>query len=189
MTWHAHRQNDPRKRTKPHEIRICFVPFRVISWIVLLLTLSLARPREAPVAFNSRPPAQSSVTTAAQDEHFLEDLERRSFQYFWEQADPQTGLVPDRARMDGSPLPDSHRNVASIAATGFGLTALASPPRDVGLTPHKSASAPAIRCDSLQARPFKNAAGSIIGWIRRPANEDGTAKSPQSTRRCCWLES
>jgi hypothetical protein len=26
--------------------------------------------------------------------------------------------------MDGSPLPDSHRNVASIAATGFGLTGL-----------------------------------------------------------------
>jgi len=32
--------------------------------------------------------------------------------------------VPDRARSDGSPLPDSHRGVASIAATGFGLTAL-----------------------------------------------------------------
>ncbi|HEY8411089.1 MAG TPA: hypothetical protein VIK76_06795, partial [Pyrinomonadaceae bacterium] len=32
--------------------------------------------------------------------------------------------MPDRARSDGSPLPDSHRGVASIAATGFGLTAL-----------------------------------------------------------------
>ncbi|MDQ2921876.1 MAG: hypothetical protein M3R52_09750, partial [Acidobacteriota bacterium] len=52
------------------------------------------------------------------------DLERRSFQYFWDEADPQTGLVPDRARMDGSALDESHRNVASIAATGFGLTAL-----------------------------------------------------------------
>ena len=58
------------------------------------------------------------------DEAFLEDLSRRSFQYFWDQADPQTGLVPDRARMDGSPLDENHRNVASIAATGFGLTAL-----------------------------------------------------------------
>jgi hypothetical protein len=58
------------------------------------------------------------------DEDFLEDLSRRSFQYFWDQADANTGLVPDRARMDGSPLAESHRNVASIAATGFGLTAL-----------------------------------------------------------------
>src|SRR6266542_3471051 len=59
-----------------------------------------------------------------QDEAFVEDLERRSFQYFWEEADPHTGLVPDRARMDGSPLDDDHRNVGSIAATGFGLSAL-----------------------------------------------------------------
>jgi hypothetical protein len=58
------------------------------------------------------------------DEAFLEDLSRRSFQYFWEQADPETGLVPDRARMDGSPLDENHQGVASIAATGFGLTAL-----------------------------------------------------------------
>ena len=55
---------------------------------------------------------------------FIDDLQQRSFRYFWEQADPQTGLVPDRARMDGSPLDASHRNVASIAATGFGLTSL-----------------------------------------------------------------
>jgi len=55
---------------------------------------------------------------------FIEDLQQRSFRYFWEQADPQTGLVPDRARMDGSPLDATHQNVASIAATGFGLTSL-----------------------------------------------------------------
>lgn len=60
---------------------------------------------------------------AQQHEAFLNDLQQRSFQYFWDQADPNTGLVPDRARMDGSPLPPSHQNVASIAATGFGLTA------------------------------------------------------------------
>ncbi|HEY6119749.1 MAG TPA: glucoamylase family protein [Pyrinomonadaceae bacterium] len=58
------------------------------------------------------------------DESFLEDLQRRSFHYFWEQGDPQTGLVPDRARTDASPLDADHQNVGSIAATGFGLTAL-----------------------------------------------------------------
>jgi hypothetical protein len=56
-----------------------------------------------------------------QDE-FLEDLSRRSFRFFWEQADPTTGLVRDRALAD-SAAPDA-RTVASIAATGFGLTAL-----------------------------------------------------------------
>ena len=58
------------------------------------------------------------------DEAFLEDLSHRTFLFFWEQADLRTGLVRDRALVDG--VTDTHgdRNVASIAATGFGLTAI-----------------------------------------------------------------
>ena len=59
-----------------------------------------------------------------EDEVFLNDLQQRLFTYFWEQADPATGIVPDRARADGSALDENHRDVGSIAATGFGLTAL-----------------------------------------------------------------
>ena len=54
------------------------------------------------------------------EDEFLELLERASFQFFWDEASPSTGLVKDRSLADGN---DS-RNVASIAATGFGLTAL-----------------------------------------------------------------
>ncbi|HEX7295937.1 MAG TPA: glucoamylase family protein [Pyrinomonadaceae bacterium] len=68
------------------------------------------------------PSQQRALSTA--DESFLEDLQHRSFQYFWEQADPNTGLVADRARADASPLDANHQNVGSIASTGFGLTAL-----------------------------------------------------------------
>jgi hypothetical protein len=50
----------------------------------------------------------------------LEEIERRAFQFFWEQACGATGLVMDRAATDG----DESRVVSSIAATGFGLTAL-----------------------------------------------------------------
>jgi hypothetical protein len=56
---------------------------------------------------------------SSQDQAFLDDLEHRSFQYFWDQADPETGLVPDRARMDGSALDDNHRDVASTASNRF----------------------------------------------------------------------
>src|SRR5215475_11359269 len=58
------------------------------------------------------------------DQTFLEDLSRRSFRYFIEQSDPKTGLTLDRARVDGSTIDENHRDVASIAATGFGLTAI-----------------------------------------------------------------
>ncbi len=50
----------------------------------------------------------------------LDEMERRACRYFWECASPSTGLVLDRARTSG---PDSRR-IASIAATGFGLSAL-----------------------------------------------------------------
>lgn len=65
-----------------------------------------------------------SAQLSRDDEVFLDDLQQRLFRYFWEQADPKTGIVPDRARTDGSALDENHRDVGSIAATGFGLTAL-----------------------------------------------------------------
>jgi len=49
---------------------------------------------------------------------------RLSFDYFVEQADPATGLVRDRARLDGSEYKGNAGSVASMAATGFGLSAL-----------------------------------------------------------------
>jgi len=55
-----------------------------------------------------------------EDDQFLEELEHANSLYFWEQASPQSGLVRDRFTVRG----DDRGGVASIAATGFGLTAL-----------------------------------------------------------------
>src|ERR1019366_5432295 len=66
---------------------------------------------------------QKSLAPA--DDQFLEDLEHANFLFFWEQADPHTGLVKDRARVNGVGNGAAPKEiVASIAATGFGLTAL-----------------------------------------------------------------
>ncbi len=54
------------------------------------------------------------------DNRLLEEIEKAHFLYFWEQASPQTGLIKDRANARSS----DNGIVASIAATGFGLTAL-----------------------------------------------------------------
>jgi hypothetical protein len=54
----------------------------------------------------------------------VDDISRRAFRYFWEWTDPNTGLTLDRARTDGEAEDNpNHVQVASIAATGFGLTA------------------------------------------------------------------
>ena len=58
------------------------------------------------------------------DERFLEDLSRRTFAFFWEQADPTTGIIRDRSKTDGSPANENARDIGSIAAVGFGLSGL-----------------------------------------------------------------
>jgi hypothetical protein len=55
-----------------------------------------------------------------EDEELLDQIESTNFCYFWEQADPKTGLVKDRCSIRAQ----DRGVVASIAATGFGLTAL-----------------------------------------------------------------
>src|SRR5262245_57800212 len=61
-----------------------------------------------------------SIGLSPEDSQFLEDLEKASFLFFWEQTNPETGLVKDRCNVRTS----DNGVVASIAATGFGLTAL-----------------------------------------------------------------
>jgi hypothetical protein len=67
-------------------------------------------------------PAQRG-TLPAEDDAFLEDLSKRAFMFFWEQADPVTGIIRDRAGADGSASANgSARDIGSIAAIGFGLS-------------------------------------------------------------------
>ena len=68
------------------------------------------------------------------DEAFLDDLERQACLFFWEQGSPHTGQVLDRARNDLGGARDPRR-MASIAASGFGLTALCIADRR-GYLPH-----------------------------------------------------
>lgn len=59
-----------------------------------------------------------------EDDALLDDIERRGCLYFVEQASPRTGQVLDRARWVGCTGELDSRRMASIAATGFGLSAL-----------------------------------------------------------------
>jgi hypothetical protein len=62
----------------------------------------------------------SAFTLMPEDDQLLEEIEKANFLFFWEQADPQTGLVKDRCHIRATDT----STAASIAATGFGLTAL-----------------------------------------------------------------
>ena len=68
----------------------------------------------------------------AEDDLFLDEVQRANYLHFWEQSSPQTGLTRDRYTVRGN----DRGGVSSIAATGFGLTALciAEKRRDVPYT-------------------------------------------------------
>jgi hypothetical protein len=63
------------------------------------------------------------ATLSTDDHAFLEDLSKRSFMFFWEQANPRTGIARDRSKTDGTPSPNAIE-IGSIASVGFGLSGL-----------------------------------------------------------------
>ena len=73
------------------------------------------------------PPPAAPVPTAKvspQDDAFLEEFQRRTFQYFWDHTNPANGLTLDRTSTAGVPKPPGHNshNIASSGASGFALT-------------------------------------------------------------------
>jgi hypothetical protein len=85
-----------------------------------LSRLASAIPTPSPTQ-NPKTRMRSLGLVSDEDEQFLDDLEKAAFQYFWDQSNPKTGLVKDRCN---TRVGVDNGIVASIAATGFGLTAL-----------------------------------------------------------------
>ena len=95
---------------------------RVLAVVALVAQIACL-----PRAPSGAPRPQSGpvrTSLSSEDDALLEDLSRRSFLFFWEQADPNTGIVRDRSRTDGTPVDTSARDVGSIAAVGFGLSGM-----------------------------------------------------------------
>ncbi len=83
-----------------------------------------AAPAQALAGPQHRREHAASSALSVADEAFLDDMERRGCLYFLEQADPASGQVQDRAQAAGLDGALDPRKLSSIAATGFGLTAL-----------------------------------------------------------------
>jgi hypothetical protein len=75
---------------------------------LLVLTASWQAPASA------RAPRLEHAALPAAQQAVVDDLEKRTFEWFWRSADAKTGMVPDSA---------PGHSFSSIAAVGFGLTA------------------------------------------------------------------
>jgi hypothetical protein len=93
--------------------------------LLLLFTMAAATPGLSPAATGAQQPegakpppqvpGQQSLDQPRLDEpSLLDDLSARTFRFFWETANPDNGLIPDRYPTE---------SFSSIAAVGFALTA------------------------------------------------------------------
>jgi hypothetical protein len=104
---------------------------------------SVSFPGSSVAAEPDNSPLKKSKLSKA-DDAFLDEMERRACLYFVEQSGLTTGQVLDRAAFFGNNGKRDPRTNASIAATGFGLTALCI--GDVrGYLPHDQARAQVLR--------------------------------------------
>lgn len=86
--------------------------FRILRTVAFAALLAFGAGWQPPAA--ARPPSPGYADLPARQQALVDDLQRRSFDWFWQSADPKTGLIPDSW---------PGQSFSSIAAVGFGLTA------------------------------------------------------------------
>ena len=155
------------KEDRFHPFAFCLFTFALATGPRLIASLLVC-----VLLLQHSPALHAQTRLSADDEAFLEDLGRRSFQYFYDHADPATGLVLDRARADGSAHGPEHpsHHVASSAATGFGLTALCIA-AERGWIPRAEARERVVKTLRFFAERAPREHGWFLHWMEQPTGE------------------
>src|SRR5690606_10877969 len=80
------------------------------------------------VACNTKPNNGSDQSASISDDSLSDDslltrIQQQTFLYFWEGAEPVSGLARERIHIDGA-YPQNDQDVVTIGGSGFGLMAL-----------------------------------------------------------------
>jgi hypothetical protein len=96
---------------------------KIISLIVIVNLILWGCAPVIPPVRKGKVPSQEIIRPELRrltDEEFLDFIQRKAFAFFWNEANPQTGLIRDRAN---NFFQDDNK-IASVASVGFGLTAI-----------------------------------------------------------------
>ncbi|MBL7845049.1 MAG: beta-glucosidase [Cyclobacteriaceae bacterium] len=66
---------------------------------------------------------QEEISSAISEDSLLTKVQYQTFQYFWDNAEPTSGLAPERTHMDGV-YPQNDKHVVTTGGSGFGLMAI-----------------------------------------------------------------
>ncbi|WP_037348953.1 glucoamylase family protein [Sediminibacter sp. Hel_I_10] len=65
----------------------------------------------------------AAFESSSEDEHLLDRVQKETFNYFWDGAEPNSGLARERLHMDDN-YPTTPKNTVTIGGSGFGFMAL-----------------------------------------------------------------
>jgi hypothetical protein len=109
-------------------------------------------------------PGQPAFTT--EDEALLQEIVKANFRYFWEQANPETGIVRDRCNV----IKEEQNPPGSTAAVGFGLTALCIGEKR-GLVSHSDARDRVLNTLRFLWKKLPNHRGFFYHWANVDTGE------------------
>lgn len=92
--------------------------FLVFSLLVIVATFSLSPHHESDAAF-----LKQSLPTELSDDSLLTLVQYRTFLYFWDGAEPVSGMARERYHIDEE-YPDNDFNIVTSGGSGFGLMAI-----------------------------------------------------------------
>jgi hypothetical protein len=104
-------------------------------------------------------PLPGQVRLSPDDDALLDALEKNTFKFFWDQANPDTGLVRDRCNA----FSQKQSELGSIASVGFGLTALCIADQR-GYLPHSQARQRVLNTLRFLWKKLPNHRGFFFHW-------------------------
>lgn len=93
-------------------------PFIYLTLLCAALTTSSCKHRAA-----SDTAPSEDVVQQISDAALLDSVQKRTFNYFWEGAEPVSGMARERLHMDGN-YPQNDENVVTSGGSGFGIMAI-----------------------------------------------------------------
>jgi hypothetical protein len=90
---------------------------------ILIFTLAIAGitcSSQSPVRENKKPDTKKLT-----DDQLLDKVQRQTFRYFWDFAEPHSGMARERYHPDGN-YPDRDANIVTTGGSGFGIMSIIS---------------------------------------------------------------
>ena len=92
---------------------------RIFTLFVLILTFSCVNVNRSKTGIS----VPKTVTNTITDDSLLTLVQYRTFQYFWDGAEPVSGMARERFHIDGV-YPENDKNIVTSGGSGFGLMAI-----------------------------------------------------------------